>query len=135
MQKRNSIIVGLLLFILIGIVLAIPILIFQPEPGPLAFGVDNVDNTEHNVVVEIFDSDNQSIFYESYFLKSGDRTDLQYIKGPLGVYRFEVTLDQETKRIHMAEIRYARDVSGSDLVYIDIVNNTENPIEFGIAVP
>jgi hypothetical protein len=51
------------------------------------------------------------------------------------VYRFEVTLDQETKRIHMAEIRYARDVSGSDLVYIDIVNNTENPIEFGIAVP
>ena len=134
-QKRNPIVVGLFLVLLMGAILAIPIFVLQPSPGALKFVIDNQDNIKHNVTVEMFDIDNNPLYHKSYFLESGNRTGFQGINEDLGTYRLQVTLDQEIKQNETVEIRHGTNLGGSDLVYIDIVNNTTNPIVFGIATP
>ncbi|MBN2487859.1 MAG: hypothetical protein JXA98_02390 [Methanosarcinaceae archaeon] len=133
----NKIIVaaGVFVFILISCYAAIP-LIFMGPPVPL-FTVHNHDTTGHEVVVEVFDSNNESIIKETYVLDPKDdisRSRPVGLKLPWsgGGYTFKVTMDgkvTETSRMEipdvytMVNIRlYSKDYVSGETVLIYMVS-------------
>lgn len=76
----------------------------RPGMGPLKFSIYNRDNVTHAVTVEIFDSNNNSLFEESY-----DALSKVYIQSPeitkkKGEYIFKVTLDNKIEETYTATV-------------------------------
>lgn len=99
MRVRTKILIGIgiVALIAIGFFVIFPYFLVCP-PLPL-FSIENRDgNNEHGVVVEIFDSDNQSIFKKTVVL--GPKEEICYPKPywlkltwSRGEYTFKVTVD------------------------------------------
>lgn len=66
-RRRLFILTGIVILILTGFI-AMPFLFIGP-PEPL-FSIYNNDINKHSVVVELFDSDNKSVFKQTYELSS-----------------------------------------------------------------
>jgi len=111
-KTMNKIIVatGVFVFILISCYAAIPF-IFMGPPVPL-FTVHNHDITNHEVIVEVFNSNNESIIKETYMLDQKD--DISRSR-PLGLklpwsgrkYIFKVTMDgkiTETSKMEIPDV-------------------------------
>ena len=84
--------------------MVIPYIPFYFAGPPLhLFSIHNQDLNGHEVMIEIFDSNNKSVFKEKYEL--GPEEDINYPedvwekrKWPKGEYLFEVTLDNRDCR-------------------------------------
>ncbi|WP_462273273.1 hypothetical protein [Methanohalophilus sp.] len=140
-EKRNiALFIGILL---LGLLIASSIFnlpslnpIDNPkENDTLTFFLQNWGDTDHEVTVKIFDQKNNSIFNESYVLTPGERIKSPVITSMLGMYRYEVTLDNNITKTQTAEVRYAEDVSGSDVLFIDIAEQSNDSLHLGIAIP
>lgn len=85
------------------------IIVFLLEPvEPLHFSIHNSDINKHTVTVEIFDSDNKSLFKETY-----EANPEKYIYSPeitkkKGEYTFKVILDNKIEKTDKAEVGIGR---------------------------
>ncbi|KKG40625.1 hypothetical protein, partial [Methanosarcina mazei] len=93
--------------------------------------IRNQDNTSHEVTVKLFDSNNSSIFNESYVLDPEEKIKSQYpVRLITGTY-IEVTLDNN---IIKAETVYSN-LSDTDILYININARSDNPLDLSIVTP
>ncbi|WP_445474770.1 hypothetical protein ACT9XH_10420 [Methanococcoides methylutens] len=110
------------------------------NPDPLRFSIWNYSKNPHKVKVEVFDENNSLIFTETYLINSSEgKYSPTIIYSPivtetLGTYKYVVTLDHKFTAVQSAEVRYEMTTSSSDYVSIDIRDNKENPISFGISI-
>lgn len=110
------------------------------KPDPLMFSIWNYDKDSHKVEVEVFDENDTSIFTETYFINASEgEYSPTIIKSPivtetLGSYKYVITLDNEFTAVQFVEVRYSREVSSSDYLWIDIHDNRENPLDLGISI-
>ena len=120
---------------IVTIMLAGIILLFSPsEVDPLGFSIRNKDVHDHEVSVEIFDPENNSIFKESYLLAPEERISSPDTPVELGTYRYEITLDNKITKTQYARSDYVFDLSSSEFVDIEIVEDQNEPIHIGISV-
>ena len=113
-----------------------PMMILPPYPSSL-FVISNWDDVNHTVQVEIINSNNNSIFIESFDLKPDDLFSFERIldwcsKGRFywlswdeGSYTFKVTLDDTYDASHYTELYPSKSV------WIIINSNNPNPLEIG----
>ena len=78
------------------------------QPTPL-FIIQNEDSNSHKVDIEIFNSDNESIFKELYILNQSEwkeypKTQTMTNTESYHTYTFKVTLDNETTKILTEQI-------------------------------
>ena len=111
-------------------------MILPPYPAPL-FLIANHDEVNHKVEVEIFDSNNNSIFIESFVVKPDDlfefdrgldwcpKNRLYWLSWDEGSYTFNVTLDDTYNKSHYTEL-YPR-----KSVWITINSNYPIPLDVG----
>ncbi|MEL4304582.1 hypothetical protein [Methanococcoides sp. LMO-2] len=110
------------------------------KPDPLIFSIWNYSNESHRVKVEVLDENDSLIFAETYLIDaSKGKYSPTIIYSPvvtetLGTYKYVVTLDHKFTAVQSADVRYAELVSSSDYVSIDIHDNKENPIGFGVSI-
>jgi len=100
--------IGAVLVIAIGFFVIFPYLLVGP-PLPL-LSIENKDiNNEHEVVVEIFNSNNQSIFKKTVLLSPNEEISYPkplWLKLPWtrGEYTFKITMDDTYRLPFMTEI-------------------------------
>lgn len=103
------------LFVIVSIVTLVAIsliampFVFIGAPSPL-FSIYNNDSNEHKVVIEIFDSNNESIFEQTYELAPGASIwqpksswlllELSVSPGNTKECTFKITLDDDITEIH-----------------------------------
>jgi hypothetical protein len=75
---------------------------------PLRFSVHNNDVNEHNITVEIFDSDNKCIFKERYNLDPEEEVGSPKITKKRGEYTIKGTLDGKITRTYRAKVGSGR---------------------------
>lgn len=101
---------------------------------PLQFFLQNSDSDEHAISIEIFDFNNKSIFKETYTLSPGDEVSSPEITAELGMHRYEIILDDDIAFEQKARVDYASELSSSEKLYINIVDDPDYPVEIGIEV-
>jgi len=118
--------------IVVGIIAVIALLGFDIflrslSPGgvfghidPLRFLVSNKDGITHEVTVEIFDTNNRTIFNENYTLRARERIQSPEITDDKGKYMYKVTVDNTT-----TEWRTAYVGGGNCGVMIDIYSGRQ----------
>jgi hypothetical protein len=135
MQRRRLIIIFVGIFLLLILTVVLPDVIMynslheKKENHTLI--IRNQDNTSHEVTVKLFDSNNSSIFNESYVLDPEEKIKSQYpVRLITGTY-IEVTLDNN---ITKAETVYSN-LSDTDILYININARSDNPLDLSIVTP
>jgi hypothetical protein len=90
--------------------------ILGPEPQPLFYIFNSDDDLNHTVTVEIFNSDNKSIYYESFDVKPDDNIKIDrgfdwcpkhmfyWFFWDEGSYTFNVTLDNTYNESYHADL-------------------------------
>ncbi|MDW7728277.1 MAG: hypothetical protein SCH70_14455 [Candidatus Methanoperedens sp.] len=131
MRTISKILIGLGIVVLIVLVAKyfyiIGFLLGSAEP--LRFSVHNSDINKHRVTVEIFYSDNKSLFKETYEVNPKEDILSPKITEERGEYTFKVTLDDMIEKTYKAEVGvgggrvsiwlYNENISGSkDPIYI-----------------
>lgn len=114
MQMKRNTIVGIVIALVLLTIAGFYInqiqlgywIVGQPTPF---FTIRNEDSNSHNVDIEIFNSDNESIFKELYILNKSEHKEYpkpQTMTKPESyhTYTFKVTLDNETTKIHTEQI-------------------------------
>jgi hypothetical protein len=71
---------------------------------PLRFSIFNGDENKHDITVEIFDSNNKTIFSEIYSLEPRGSIQSPVITEKRGKYMFKVTLDNNITRTHKTSV-------------------------------
>ena len=111
-----------------------PFMVLPPYPAEL-FYIRNRDDINHTVVVEILDSDSNSIYLKSFDVKPGGSIEIDrgfdwcpksrfyWLSWDEGSYTFYVTLDNTYNKSHYIEL-YPR-VS----IYIEIDSNEPFPLD------
>lgn len=120
-MNRNKIIrnVGIISLVIIwgclSFFVIFPMILLPPYPTFLV-GIYNFDDIDHTVTVEIFDSENNSIFYESFVAKPDisiridrgfdwcPKNRLWWLSSDEGSYTFYVTLDDTYNISHFTEL-------------------------------
>jgi hypothetical protein len=111
MKKRNKILVGfgfIALITIIGYYVIVPYFLVG-SPLPL-YCVTNEDVDHHEVVVEIFDSHNKSIFQGIHMMDPKERLSvpkpfLLKFTRPEDSYVYKITLDTKVKKTYETKIR------------------------------
>jgi len=121
MNMVNKILIGVAIILasLFSVYIYGPILL-AGQMAPLLFSLSNDDTNKHVVSVEIFDSDNNSLFNETCELDAGeeigvsksslelsDRISL-WIKADLEEYTFKVVLDDGTEKTFKAQMGHSK---------------------------
>lgn len=104
------------------------------EARPL-FIIYNMDFNSHEVDIEIFNSDNESIFKELYFLNQSElkeypKPQTMTTSREYHTYTFKVTLDNETTKIDTADI----DPWTTQEIYL-YAKSTDGDETFGEIIP
>ncbi|TQD27030.1 hypothetical protein [Methanolobus vulcani] len=86
----------------------------------ISFSLHNDDEIDHEVLVEIFDSTNTSVFKETYIVAPGDEIYPNPLKKEEGAYRIEVALDNTNKT-------YIGDLYSEYHDYIHITGVSDEP--------
>lgn len=138
MKKSYVLLVIASIVTLISICLIMMPFIFIGAPLPL-FSIDNKDVNEHKVVIEVFNSNNKSVFEKTYKMAPGANISqskpvwlLLQLSIPPGNkvdYNFKITLDDNITNTHQIGLQVW--VMADIKLYED---NTENPISIGVIV-
>ena len=138
LKKSYVLLVVVSIVTLIAICLISMPYIFIGPPLPL-FSIYNNDINEHEVVIEIFDSNNESVFKQTYEMapeamisQSKPVWLLLQLSIPPGNeenYTFKVNLDNNVTNTHQIGLQVW--VMADIMLYED---NTENPISIGVSV-
>lgn len=119
---------------LIIVFIFIPMIILPPFPAPL-FLISNHDEINHTVEVEIIDSNNNSIFIESFDINPDElfrfyrvldwcsKGRFYWLSWDEGSYTFNVTLDDTYNTSHYTEL------CPSTSVWITINSNYPNHLD------
>lgn len=109
MKTRNKILigVGIVVLLVVGFYVIFPFYLVGP-PLPLYY-IENEDVNNHEVVVEIFDSHNKSIFKETHKLSPKESVEypkpfLLKLTWPEEEYIFKISLDSEVTETYETEI-------------------------------
>lgn len=104
MKMRNKILIGIgivaLILVLGFFYVFLKIYLSPPCMGPLKFSVFNHDESKHDVAVEIFDSNNKTIFNKNYSIRSRESIHSPEITEKRGEYMLKVTLDNNITKMH-----------------------------------
>ncbi|SFM50417.1 hypothetical protein [Methanolobus profundi] len=104
-SSNKKLIIGLILLIMAGtIVYAIYSDHEYVIENHVSFSLHNDDEIKHEVLVEIFDSTNTSVFKETYIVAPGDEIYPARLKKEEGAYRIEVTLDNNTNNTYIGDL-------------------------------
>jgi len=106
MKKRNKLIIatGILILIVLLIVFrkvaiyTIATLLFPPDTQPLAFTIHNEDVNNHMLMVEVFNSNNKSLFNKTYEVNPGESIESPAITKKKGKYTIKVILDGKIEK-------------------------------------
>ncbi len=112
MKKRNKliIVIGILVLIVLLIVFrkvaiyTIATLLFPPDTQPLAFTIHNEDVNNHTLMVEVFDSNNKSLFNKTYEVNPRESIESPAITKKKGEYTIKVILDGKIEKTSKVEI-------------------------------
>lgn len=137
-RKRLLLIVGLILLVVISVCLflfiILPMMILPPYP-PSLFEISNYDDVNHTVSVEIFNSENNSIFLESFDVKPDElfsfergldwcpRNRFWWLSWEEVPYTFHIMLDNTYNTSHYTVLIPTKSV------WISIYLDDENPLE------
>jgi len=133
MQRRRLLIIfaGICLLLILTVVLPYVITYNTYHEKNHTLIIRNQGDTSHEVTVKLFDSNNSSIFNESYILDPEEKIKSQYpVRLITGTY-IEVTLDNN---ITKAETVYSN-LSDTDILYINIDARSDNPLDLSIVTP
>ncbi|KAF5432585.1 hypothetical protein C5S39_03310 [Candidatus Methanophagaceae archaeon] len=108
MKTRNKILigVGIVVLLVVGFYVFFPFYVVGP-PVPL-FSIENIDISNHEVVIEIFDLHNKSIFKET--LELGPKEEICYPRPVLLNFRWlkectlKVTVDNKATKTYKTEV-------------------------------
>jgi hypothetical protein len=106
----------------------------QYSLDPLRFSISNSDKERHEVCIELLNFYNQTIFKQTYTMNPGDRISSTMINAELGLYRYEIILDNDFTCEQTVRADYAAELGSSEKLYIYITDDPDNPIKFGIEV-
>jgi hypothetical protein len=106
----------------------------QYSLDPLEFSLSNNDKETHEVCIELFDFYNQSIFKQIYTVDPGDKISSPKINAELGLYRYEIILDNEFADEQIVRADYAAELGSSEKLHINLIDHPEYPMEIGIEV-
>lgn len=141
-MNRNKIIcgVGIITLVIISgclfFFIILPMMILPPYPASL-FVISNHDDMNHTVRVEIFNSENNSIFLESFDVTPDVLTKVDrgfdwcpknrfwWLSWDEGSYTFYVTLDDAYNTSHYTELYPSKSV------WISIISDDINPLQVG----
>jgi hypothetical protein len=112
MKKRGKIlaVVGIVVLIVLLIVFrkvvifTVMTLLFSPGIEPLSFAIYNNDTNSHQITMEIFNSNNRSLFQQTYKINPKERIHSPEITKDKGEYIFKITLDGEIERTFKARV-------------------------------
>ena len=136
-RRRIIVIIGVISLILSGFIsffIIFPMMILPSEPASL-FYISNHDDMNHTVSVEIFDSENNSIFFESFEMEPNDfisfdrgldwcpKNTFYWLFWSEGSYYFFITLDDSFNGSHYTELYPLKSV------WITITSNDSNPLQ------
>lgn len=93
--------------------------------------IRNQDNITHEVIVKLFESNNNSIFNESYVLDPEKEIKSQYPARLVTGTSIDVTLNNDITR---TETVYSN-LSDTDIIYINIDAHRGNPLDLSIVSP
>lgn len=101
---------------------------------PLEFTLRNNGKKNHEVSIELLDFYNKSVFKAKYSLKPGDEIFSPKINVEPAYYRYEIILDNKFTFEEKVRADYAAELGSSEKLHINLNEDPDNPIEFGIAV-
>lgn len=129
MRTINKVLIGIGIVALIVLVAKYYYIIgFLLEPiEPLRFSIHNSDINKHTVTVEIFDSNNNLLFKETYVVNPREPISSPEITKKKGEYIFKVTLDSNIEKTYNAKIDIGR--SEVSIRLYDKVSGEIIPIE------
>ncbi|NYT19860.1 MAG: hypothetical protein GKC08_06190 [Methanosarcinales archaeon] len=90
--------------------------------------------------MNVLDENNNSIFNETYIVNASEGiyspviVRSPVVTSTLGSYKYVVTLDDNITRVEYVQVRYAQTLSSSDHLSIEIYDDENEPLLFGIAV-
>lgn len=136
MRKSHSLFVITAIFMLIAVFFIAMPFIFLGLPLPF-FSIDNEDVNEHEAVIEIFDSTNESIFNKMYELSPEEHISqpkplwlllqLSFPPGDKENYKVKVTLDNNITETRLIEFELWNTVD------VKLYNHeAEMPIAIGV---
>lgn len=97
---------------------------------PLEFSVRNNDKKSHEIHIELFDFYNNSVARENCTMNPGDEIFSPEINVEPGYYRYEIILDNKFTFEQRVVASYAANLGGSEKLHINIIDDSDNPIEF-----
>jgi len=110
MKTINKVLIGIGIIALISI-FGFYIFLESLSPGgvfgyiePLRFSIFNWDENKHDITLEIFDSNNKTIFSKNYSIEPGRAVSATEITEERGEYMFKVTLDNNITKMHKAYV-------------------------------
>jgi hypothetical protein len=101
---------------------------------PLKFFLRNSDKKRHEILIEIFDFYNKSLFKDNYTMNPEDKISSPEINVEPGDYRYEITLDNKFTFEERVTANYAANLGGSEKLYLNVRDDIDNPIEFSMAI-
>ena len=109
MKRRNKILIWVTIAILIVIHLPVILTFIIAGPPLPLYSIDNKDINDHEVVIEIFDSNNNSIFKETHYLSPKEEINqpkpfLLRFKWLEGEHLVKITMDGEFTETYETEI-------------------------------
>jgi len=101
---------------------------------PLEFTLRNDGKKNHEVSIELLDFYNKTVFKQNYSIKPGEEIVSPEINVEPAYYRYEIILDNKFTSEEKVRADYAAELGSSEKLYIFLNEDSDNPIEFGIAV-
>jgi len=143
MFRKKAILITIIAIILFAyfFFLLFPLVLVGP-PGPLYY-IQNEDVIPHNITVEIFDAEHESVFKKSYVLDANEHVKLNreilwyfpfpstFITWHDGVYTFNFTVDSNISNQITRDINQYESIS-VDLYDVDHFTSEIKPIRIRI---
>ncbi|UGV41164.1 hypothetical protein J7W08_02315 [Methanococcoides orientis] len=115
MQRRNPVIVAIVMIAIVGLILlAFMIAVPKIQIDDAVLSIENEDIEDHEVRVEIIDPQDVRLYDEVYVIEADTRIGIRKSVPELGMYTYRLTLDNGFIITQNGSVEYSTNVGSSE---------------------
>lgn len=115
MQRRNPVIVAILMIAVVGLILlAFMVAVPKVQIDGAVLSIENEDIEDHEVRVEIIDTQGVRLYDEMYMIEADTRAGIRRSVPELGMYTYRLTLDNGFIITQKGSVEYSTNVGSSE---------------------
>lgn len=135
MQRRNPVIVAIVMTSIVGLILlAFLVAVPKIQIDDAVLSIENEDIEDHEVRVEIIDPQDVRLYDEIFLIETGNQTGIRRSVTELGMYTYRLTLDNGFIITQKGSVEYSTNVGSSEHLEFVIPSGGEKIVFDGATI-